>query len=158
MHLTFTQDVNVADTMLFDREYEEVLQLTLDDKRDLLRDMIAVWVRCDGELAGEIYGISPKRMWQQHKQSIEDTKKTDGKSLYVFSTTILPRYRGSGLATILKAYFQGFATAKGFKAIIGHATSPAMVRVNEKFGATFGQVHANWYGTQRVARFYRIEL
>ena len=144
--------------MIFDEQYEDVLQLSLEDKRDLLRHTIATWLRCDGELAGEIYGLSPKELWDESDEDIEDTDRADGTTFYVYSTTILPSFRGRGLATILKAYFQGFVTARGYKAIVGHATSPAMVRINEKFGATFGARHENWYGTTRVAHFYRIAL
>ena len=158
MSLTFSHDVPLHETMVFDEQYEEVLQLTLEAKLDLLRHTIAIWLRSDGELAGEIYGLSPKRMWDECDEEIEDTETSDGDSLYVFSTTILPKFQGRGLATLLKAYFQGLATARGYKAIVGHATSPAMVRVNEKFGATFGPKHDNWYGTQRSAYFYRIPL
>lgn len=158
MRLTFTHDVDVEETIIFDARYEEVLQLTVEAKRDLLRHTIAVWLRCDGELAGEIYGLSPKTMWDACDEEIEDTDETDDRSLYVLSTTILPAYEGHGLATVLKAYFQGYAVARGYTAIVGHATSPAMVRVNEKFGATFGPAHDAWYGTKRVAHFYRIEL
>jgi GNAT superfamily N-acetyltransferase len=149
MRLTFTHDVRIEETMIFDDRYEDVLQLTADEKRDLLRHTIAVWMYCDGELAGEIYGLSPLRMSRDCGEEIEDTDESDDTSLYVFSTTILPRFEGRGLATVLKAYFQGFAKARGYEAIVGHATSPAMVRINEKFGATFGPVHENWYGTRR---------
>ena len=158
MRLTFSQDVAPEETMVFDEQYEEELQMTLEEKRDLLPHTIAVWLRCDGELAGEIYGLSPKRMSDECGESIDDTDETDGASFYIFSTTILPAYEGRGLATVLKAYFQGLVTARGYTAMIGHATSPAMVRVNEKFGATFGPTRENWYGTRRVAYFYRIEL
>lgn len=158
MRLTFAHDVRVEETMIFDDQYEEVLQLTVEAKRDILRHTIVVWLRFDGELAGEIYGLSPKRMWDACHESIEDTLQTDDRSLYVFSTTILPAFQGHGLATVLKAYFQGFAAARGYTAIVGHATSPAMVRVNEKFGATFGPAHEGWYGTERVAHFYRIAI
>jgi GNAT superfamily N-acetyltransferase len=158
MRLTFTHDADIEATMIFDDQYEEVLQLTVDAKRDLLRHTFAVWLYCDGELAGEIYGLSPKRMSRDCGEEIEDTDESDDTSVYVFSTTILPRFEGRGLATILKAYFQGFVKARGYTAIVGHATSPAMVRINGKFGATFGRVHENWYGTQRVAHFYRIAL
>ena len=158
MRLTFTHDVDVEETMVFDDRYEEVLQLTVEAKRDLLRHTIVIWLRCDGELAGEIYGLSPKRMWDACHEGIEDTDETDDRSLYVFSTTILPAFDGRGLATILKAYFQGFAAARGYTAIVGHATSAAMVRVNQKFGATFGPTHELWYGTTRTAHFYRIAL
>jgi GNAT superfamily N-acetyltransferase len=158
MQITFDHAVAIDQTMIFDDQYEEVLQLTIESKRDLLRHCITVWLRCDGALAGEIYGLSPKRMWVECGEDIEDTSETDDGSLYVFSTTILPAFHGRGLATILKAYFQGFAAARGYRAIVGHATSPAMVRVNEKFGATFGPIHEKWYGTQRVAHFYRIAL
>ena len=158
MRLTFTPEVEIERTMVFDDQYEDVLQLTVASKRDLLQHCLAVWLRSDGELAGEIYGLSPKRMSDSCGEDIEDTDETDDRSLYVFSTTILPAYAGHGLATILKAYFQGVATARGYTAIVGHATSPAMVRVNAKFGATFGPSHQNWYGTQRTAHFYRIAL
>ncbi len=158
MSLTFLRDVPMHETLVFDDQYEEVLQLTLEAKLDLLRHTLAIWLRYDGELAGEIYGLSPKRMWDECDEAIEDTDASDGDSFYVFSTTILPKFQGRGLATILKAYYQGLVTAGGYKAIIGHATSPAMVRVNEKFGATFGPSHENWYGTERCAYFYRIAL
>lgn len=158
MGLTFSHDVPLQETMVFDEQYEEVLQLTLEAKIDLLQHTLVIWLHCDGALAGEIYGLSPKRMWDACAEEIEDTEISDDASLYVFSTTILPEFQGRGFATLLKAYFQGMVTARGYAAIVGHATSPAMVRVNEKFGATFGPKHENWYGTERSAYFYRIVL
>jgi hypothetical protein len=158
MRITFSHDVAIERTMIFDDQYEAVLQLAVETKRDLLRHCFTVWLFCDDELAGEIYGLSPKRMWVECGEGIEDTNANDDDSLYVFSTTILPAFGGRGLATILKAYFQGYAAALGFSSIVGHATSPAMVRVNRKFGATFGPVHERWYGTERVAHFYRIGI
>ncbi len=158
MILAFRTDVAVAGTMCFDEEYEEALQLSVDVKRDLLRHTLAVWLTCDGELAGEIYGLSPKTMWDECGETIEDTDPGDGSSLYVFSTTILGKFQGRGLGTLLKAYYQGLVTARGYRALIGHATSPEMVRINEKFNAVFGVSHPDWYGTKRVARFYSIAL
>ena len=158
MRMIFKDDVNVAATMCFDDVYEAALQLSLEEKRDLLGHSLAVWLFCDGELAGEIYGLSPKRMWDDCAEEIEDTDRSDGDALYVFSTTILPRFHGRGLATILKAYYQGAIAARGYRAIVGHATSPQMVTINAKFGATFGATHERWYGTERVAHFYRIAL
>jgi GNAT superfamily N-acetyltransferase len=151
MKVTFTQSVPIAETMMFDDVYEESLQLDVAEKVDLLgRNALAVWMRVDGVLAGECYGAPPSMF----DEPIEDVTDYDPRSLYCYSTTILPRFQGLGLSKILVAYWNGVALGRGFHKVCGHATSPAMVAVRTFFGARFGAVHERWYETNRTARFY----
>jgi hypothetical protein len=68
---------------------------------------------------------------------------------------VLPPFQGRGLGKILKAAWLGYVYQRYPRAVItGHSTAPAMARINEMFGAQHLRSHANWYGTNRTARFY----
>ncbi len=140
----------IADTMCFDAVYEENLQMDEAEKQDILRDGLASWMFVDGMLAGEIYGVSAAAV----DEDVEDLTGNDSRTIYCYSTTILPAFQGKGLSKILVARWNGMAAGAGFDKITGHATSPAMVRVRAFFGARFGAVHHKWYDTDRTAHFY----
>jgi GNAT superfamily N-acetyltransferase len=150
MKVDFTQSVPVSETMCFDDVYEESLQLDVDEKTDLLARSVVVWMHVDGALAGECYGAPPGTF----DEKIEDVTDYGSRSLYCYSTTILPRFQGLGLSKVLVAYWNGLAAGKGYRKVVGHATSPAMVAVRAFFGAQFGAVHVRWYETNRTAHFY----
>lgn len=154
MVITFTTQLPVADTMRFEYVYEDALQLTLEDKASILEAGYAAWLFVDGALAGETYAISPSDL----VDDVVDVPLRDPRSIYCYSTTVLPPFRGRGLAKLLVAYSIAQAKQAGFTSIIGHATSPAMVAVRAFFGASFGPVHPRWYGTERTAHFYRLAL
>ena len=80
------------------------------------------------------------------------------KAIYVYSTAIIPTFRGQGLAKVLKANFLGRAVASGFEVAIGHAKEGASLAVNEYFGATRSQKHVDWYGTGSAYWFYSLPL
>ncbi len=140
--------------MHFEAVYEETLQLDREYKTMIVRDGIAVWMYVDGVLAGETYGISPAKI----DEDIEDVPARDPHVMYCYSTTLLPQFQGKNLSKILCSYWLGMVKAAGYRAVVGHTTSPAMTAVKAFFGGTFSAEHRNWYGTKRVAHFYRIAL
>lgn len=154
MTVTFSDSVPLAESMCFEDVYEENLRLDRGEKQTIIDDAIAVWMFVDGALAGETYGISPRKL----DEPIEDYDGGGHGVIYCFSTTMLPSFRRKGLGKILKAFWLGRCKESGFEKVIGHATSPAMVEVNRFFGATFGAIHRGWYGTRRVAHFYELPL
>jgi len=154
MIVTFRTRMPVAETMRFEHVYEDVLQLDVEAKASILDVGYGAWLFVDGRLAGETYGISPALL----DEDVDDVPERDPTWLYCYSTTILPEFRGHGLSKILVAYSIGQAREAGFTTIVGHATSPAMVAVRSFFGASFGAVHQGWFGTERVAHFYRLAL
>jgi GNAT superfamily N-acetyltransferase len=79
-------------------------------------------------------------------------------AIYVYSTTVLPRFQGRGFGRILKAYFLGAMSHAGFEIAIGHAREGRSFRLNKEFGAQFGAVHPNWYDTGEAYHFYTMPL
>lgn len=148
--IVLTDTIDLADTMVFERQYEEPLRLSLAEKT-AMRDSgwFAVWMFIDGALAGETYGARLSVL----DEKIEDCAEEPMSAIYCYSTTLLPSFRGKGLAELLKAFWLGMTYPA---TIVGHATSPAAWRLNEKFGAAEVCRHAGWYGTEREAVFYRL--
>lgn len=153
MRITFKTKWPVEQTTIFERVYEPQLRLRLADKRKILRSAICVWMFVDGELAGECYGLSPYHI----EWDIADLKQSRPGDIYCFSTTILPKFQGSGLGKILVAYWNALASAL-YTRVIGHVTSDAMCAIRKLYGARFTATHKHWYGTKRVARFYQQPL
>jgi hypothetical protein len=154
MILTFKTKMPIAETMAFEDVYEENLRLDAPYKAQIVRDGVAVWMFVDGELAGETYGISPARI----DEEIEDLPERDPAVIYCYSTTLFPKFQKRNLSKILCAYWFGLVKGAGYCVVAGHTTSPAMRAVKASFGATFSAVHEGWYGTRRVAHFYRMTL
>jgi hypothetical protein len=152
MKIMFNSHLPVTKTMAFEAVFEPGLRLDLRYKRSIIKNGIAAWMFVDDVLAGETYGIRPRDLGEE----IEDVEKRDLDSIYCYSTTILPKFQGRGLAKILKAYWLGMVAP--ISTVVGHSTSPGMVKINELFGAKHTVKHANWYGTRREAWFYRIQL
>jgi len=158
MVFEFRSALPIAETMVFEKCYERRLQLTAEDKIPLLANGLATWLFVDGTIAGETYGLTPKVMNIIADEKIEDCDPLDDRNLYCYSTTVLPAYRGHGLAKILKAYLLARATERGYEKVIGHSTVPAMRKINRLFGGHEGLVHKHWYGTDREAVYYEIDL
>jgi GNAT superfamily N-acetyltransferase len=146
--------------MIFEDQYEPELQSLAADKDYILDRGLAAWMYVDGQLAGETFGL----FVADDDEVLIDLEDRPGGDFYVYSTTILPQYRGRGYGRILKAYFLGYLRGQfeWFRlkfptgVIIGHATSPAMLKINKEFGAVVLAEHRNWYGTPRTAWFYEI--
>jgi hypothetical protein len=160
MKLTFTTQ-EPAGSLDFESCYEEELQLDPEEKAEILaapEQTLCLWMFVDGELAGETYGASPHDLFAAIEEEIEDCDKNDPLAVYCYSTTILPKFQGMGLAKILKAYWLGLIKGRGYDSVCGHATTPAMLKINLDFGAQVKAVHSNWYETERTAHFYEIKL
>lgn len=150
MRITFSSKLPITRSMIFEDCYEEELRLTLDEKVGLaVSRWIVDWMLVDGELAGETYGVRLCDL----KEKIEDCDGEPGESLYCYSTTLLPPFRGHNLSSILKAHWLGLSSPA---TVVGHATSDAAWHLNEKFGAKKVAEHESWYGTERRAIFYRL--
>lgn len=146
--------ITIPATMVFDEQYPEQLQFDEEEKKEVLANAaVAIWMFVDGKLAGECYGTPVTQLGEE----IPDTAEYPY-ALYCDSTTILPEFQGCGLGRILKDYYNEQAFAKGFKTLIGHATSEGARKLNEKYGAEWGASHDGWYGTDRTAHFYVIKL
>ncbi len=161
--LTFRHDLTASQTRAFEEEYEEPLRNEDEEKNYLLAKGFAVWLYVDGALAGEAYGaIVEDRLKEEATSEFQGSEWLNDvqnypHSVYCASTTILTRFQNGGLGKILKAYWLGYVWGKcPGRTITGHATSPAMVKINEQFGARFLGSHEKWYGTDRVAHFYEI--
>lgn len=148
MILQFKTDVPLELTMMFEDCYEPELAMTLEEKREVCK--IPVWLYVNGLIAGEIYGAFVDDI----EEPIPDVGVADRKSVYCYSVTVLPQYRRRGLGSILHAYWLGMCHGK---TVIGHATSDEMMSLASKFCARFFNSHANWYGTNRIATFYKIQ-
>ncbi len=143
--------------MVFEDSYEEELQMDRAFKQKIISSSDnAVWLFVDDQLAGETYGLTPRALKGATGEEIPDLDPHDGKSIYCYSTTVIPEFRGKNLANILKGYWIGYVFGKGHDRIIGHATSEAMYHINRKFAAVFGTRHEHWFDTDRVAHFYTI--
>lgn len=154
MKISFRTNLTAKDTECFEAIYEPELQLESADKDEILQNGIAAWILVDGKLAGESYGICPADL----DEEIEDIEGRPKNAFYIYSTTILPEFQGMKLGKLLRAFLHGLILASGkYDVICGHATSPAMVAINEFFGAEFVAHHEEWYGTKRTAHFYRIQ-
>lgn len=163
--LTFRHDLTAAAARLFEKEYEPPLRFDDEDKDFILSKGLAVWLCVDGALAGEAYGATVEDLLSDGDISDFESSDVDWlrdvqkypSSVYCCSTTILTRFQGRGLGKILKAYWLGYVWGKyPGRTITGHATSPAMVKINEAFGATLLGSHRKWFATGRVAYFYEI--
>jgi GNAT superfamily N-acetyltransferase len=156
----------LRDTMVFERRYHRQLAMSLAEKRDLMRErgLVAVWMYAPGRrrrLLGESYGIPVRAVLAEDDDGEGDEDllpfAKEG-ALYVYSTTVVRRYEGRGLGTILKAYVLGRAFEAGYRWVVGHAREGASVALNVRFGTELRQRHANWYGTGDAYRFYVLRL
>jgi GNAT superfamily N-acetyltransferase len=156
MIITFKEYMPTDETMEFEGIFEENLQLDEDEKDKLLNAGVPLWMFVDGELAGETYGVSMRFL--REKEEIEDCTGEADSTCYCYSTALLSRFRGKGLGKILKAHWLGMMRGACQVRIVGHATSPEAVHLNKIFGAQFGAIHKDWFGTKRSAIFYWINL
>src|SRR4051812_37370897 len=104
MQLTFSAKLDIDKSTVFDDCYEEVFRLSKGYKKNLLKHSFVTWMFVDSELAGEIYGLpaNEERRWLQDLN--DDLDINYDKSIYCYSTTLLPQFQGQGLSKILKTY------------------------------------------------------
>ena len=160
MKLAFASSWPLAATMVFDRLYHPNLRQTVAQKRDVLRTAITVWMYDASRraLIGEAYG-TPAEDAMDGGEGDDDIGRYRGRTaFYVYSTTILPRFQGRRLGTILKAHHLGLIRQAGFRVVIGHAREGASVALNVGFGATLLTRHPDWHRTGEGYRFYELGL
>jgi len=142
------------DAAIFEKVYHENLQMEPDEKKELFKHSIAVLMYVDDELVGETYGIPT----QELEEEIPNVTK-DAQTIYCYSNTIIPSHQHFGWGKIMKAFWMGFVKAKGFKKVVGHTNMQTGSDIlNAFFGARFGQIHKDWYGTGTPYVAYEIEL
>jgi hypothetical protein len=158
--IKFDYDVPLQQTLEFDSIYPKGLQFTLPEK-EMIRNMpgaIFVWMRVDGTLAGEAYGV-PVKDYNEPIEGLSDlTEKEKEAAIYCYSNTILPPFQKRGFGDILKAHWLGLVASKGFKTVYGHARPGASQALNAKFGAIFLAEFSDWYGTGETYKMYRLAL
>src|SRR5713226_6174006 len=100
LRLAFTSRWPISSTMKFERSFHPNLRLSLRDKRELLRQALVVWLyEADRRfLIGETYGVRVTRKEvEESDEASPDLRAFIGrKAIYVYSTAILPRFRGQG--------------------------------------------------------------
>ncbi len=144
----------------FESEYEEAMQET--DKNltylSFAGHNMVLWD--DQEPVAHTCGIAVSRMPGEPDEDCKPWWSADFNThvLYIYSTTVRKDFQGKGLGKLLCAYYAGYKKAQGFKTLVGHATSPAMVSVRRWMGATFGATHEGWCGSERTAKFYVQQL
>jgi GNAT superfamily N-acetyltransferase len=164
MEISFTNDFIATDR--FENEYEEDLREEPEVREEIIRHGLVVYMFLDDKLIGECFGISPhdymcildKGLGSYYggDDNIVDVDMSDRESVYVWSTTILPEFRGMGYGRVLREEFANYASRKGYAKLLGHATSQSMVHIIREMGGIFHLkgIHEEWFGTSRTARFY----
>jgi GNAT superfamily N-acetyltransferase len=163
MEISFTNDFIATER--FENEYEEELREEPEVREEIIRHGLVVNMFLDDVLVGECFGITPYEYaavidegqgYYREDDAITDVSMTDNESVYVWSTTLVPQFRGLGYGKKLREEFARYASSKGYAKLVGHATSKSMVCLAESMGAIFRKsaVHPNWFGTDRTAHFY----
>jgi len=83
MKIEFKNNVTVKDSMIFESIFEEELQLSLEEKTELLENCEKTWMFVDGEIAGEIYTISVQKLIGEGVEEPDDQKIVDDITPYV---------------------------------------------------------------------------
>jgi GNAT superfamily N-acetyltransferase len=153
------------DTDKFETLYEEELREEKEIRDAVIRNGLVVYMYLDDVLIGESFGISPNEYMVRldegqgsyyKEDAIVDVNMDDKESIYVWSTTILPHFRGMGYGKKLREEFTRYASKMGYAKLVGHSTSPTMTGIMKDLGAIFRKsaVHKKWFGTRRTAHFY----
>jgi predicted double-glycine peptidase len=160
--ISFKHNIPIEQTMMFEEVFEQELRLTPKDKYGIISNGNATWLFVGNEIAGEIYSIEVKRMFEieDSLDDLDDKRYFNEKTSYIYSCAILPKFQGKGYGRLLYAYHLGYIESLGYTLVTGHSTSPEMDKLNTYFKASFSsdKIHEKWYGTQRVAKFYEIRL
>ena len=159
--LAFASSWPLKETMVFERLFHPNLALSFGEKRDTLKNAIAVWMYepTRGTLIGEIYSTPAEKEIDPDDEGYADIAPYRNRSAaYVSSTGILSQFQGLGLSKVLKAYHLGRIRQAGYRYAIGHAKHPASVALNVGFGAKLLARHPNWYDTGELYQFYELKL
>ena len=156
----------LADTMIFDELYEPQLQMYLEDKADIFDSpsIIALYMKVNGQLAGELYGITPNDIGDDGEEVVPQARIHHWNEMYCYSITILPQFRysqtGIQLSHMFKMLWLDLVKKEGYGHVIGHSTSRSASRINASFGARFFPEHniPNIFDSPRLGEYYEITL
>jgi len=161
LKLAFASTWPLRETMVFERLFHPNLRVSLPEKRNILRDAIAIWMYepTRGTLIGEVYSTPVEKELDPDEEGYSDIAPYRGrKAAYVYSIGILKPFQGRQLGKVLKAYHLGRIRQAGFHWAIGHAKHPESCALNVAFGAKLLARHPKWYGTGQLFRFYEMKL
>ena len=150
----FSGNVKLEDTMLFESEYHENLQMDLNEKREIVERSIVVWMFLGDKLVGETYGIPTVELEDLEGSKVVDVEASED-SIYCYSTTILLPWQRKGFGKILKAFWLGMVNV-AFSLVVGHAGD--CLALNLLFGAKPLVERKNWYDTGKTYTYYEINL
>jgi ribosomal protein S18 acetylase RimI-like enzyme len=70
-----------------------------------------------------------------------------GRSLYISTTGILPKYRGMGFGQLMKAWQVAYARRLGYRRLVTHTrkSNAAMIALNERFGFCIVRTTPGYY-------------
>ena len=164
MIITFSTDVPIEQTMVFDQEcFHPNLQLKIDEKISFFRHAYKAFLFVDGDIAGETFAVRVPVLGEDIEgcdflDHNTDILQTPQQTAYVYSTAILPAYQGKGLSKLLKAYLLGMLKQAGILHVIGHAREGASLRLCEQFGGAKLMSFDDWYGTGERYWLYHLKL
>lgn len=156
--MKFTNDIPLKKTMVFEDQYHENLQMDLKEKKEIINNGIAFWLLSDsGDFIGEIYAICLDQL-DEEIEGNDQVKTPKDKTWYLYSVTIMPKYRRKGFAKIMMAYMLGFLKNEGAISLLGHYKEGTSSKLAEMFGGKFLGDFANWYETGATHKFYEISI
>ena len=164
--LTKLNGFSLRDTLVFDNLYEPELQMELFYKEGLFQtsSLVCTFMMIDGVLAGEIYGIRARDVGEDGEEVIPDSRESMWKEMYCYSFTVLPEYRYQSImmnvSMLMKQHWIQQVRTKGYRYIVGHATSSGAQRINAELGAVFYPDHniENIFDSDRLGRYYELQL
>jgi GNAT superfamily N-acetyltransferase len=154
--ITFKYKYPIEQTMEFEQQYKEQLQMELQEKRELTKDSFTVWMFVDDVLTGEIYGLPFENLDEEIEGCSIFTE--DEYAIYLYSITILPTFQRQGYGEILLSYWLGLVVAGGYSTVIGHFRPGGSTALAKKFGGKSQELFHDWYGTGEDYEMFLIEL
>ena len=158
--LKFTLNIPLEESLIFEDVYPKIFQLSLSDKQWLV-DIGAtfIWMTLNDDLIGETCFIPIDILSSYcYESDLGDglDEFYDCNAIYVYGTTILPKYQGKGYGKTLKSYFYGYIKSQGYSMVLGHARlNTGSLSLNKLFGATEIGTFENWYGSGEEFILYK---
>lgn len=158
----------IEDTMIMEQEFDEETRMSLEEKKDLLKQAIVCGIYFNYQLIGEWYGFKleclPEKDPEDQYCPGDDFPKFGTKSysrmwtFYCYSNGLKKEFQRQGYGSILKAHMLGYLRALGFGTVIGHSHENGSIQLNERFGAKRIHCFNNWYETGHRYWLYEINL
>lgn len=163
--IKFLHYVPAEETMEFENNFEPQFRLTIENKKEFLAKCETTWLFVDNQIAAEIYSIpvsilvnepTPEKDDENIKADI--TPYLNKAAAYYYSASILPNYRKQGLLKPLVDFHNQYLAICGFKIGLAHSTANGIETLAEHLNAKQLNYRENWFGSQRISRFYEFEI